>query len=342
MAIRFRRTITLFPGVKLNIGKTGITGLTIGPRGFSFTIGRDGTYANVGLPGTGLSYRTKLTGSPAAEKEATLPPPQPLENLTLAVNEAGELEITTAGGERLAGQALEQVKKSQREQLEQWLAAEAERQNNLKPLLELYHLTPPPHNEPDFDVLPAGEKEKLHTIYQQALDGDGEAMHQLLELVFSAIQWPRETKISFELSDDGTQLWCDVDLPEQEMLPTQMKTVNKRSLSLTLKDRPAGEQAQNYVTHIHAIGFRLIGEALACLPPLQTVVLSAYSQRLDGRTGHIQDDYLYSVRVNRPGWESLNFANLAQVDVVACFTQFELRRKVNGRGQITPIDPLSQ
>ena len=62
MSIRFRRTITIFPGVRLNISKSGLS-LSLGPRGASITIGKRGTFANISLPGRGLSYRTRLDKS---------------------------------------------------------------------------------------------------------------------------------------------------------------------------------------------------------------------------------------------------------------------------------------
>lgn len=60
MGFRFRRSISICPGVRLNLGKSGLTGLSIGPRGASLSVGSRGTHANIGLPGTGLSYRTRL------------------------------------------------------------------------------------------------------------------------------------------------------------------------------------------------------------------------------------------------------------------------------------------
>jgi|GEM_PF-1547778 len=59
MSIRFRRSVTIFPGVQLNFGKSGIS-LSFGRRGATVTVGQRGTYGNVGLPGTGLSYRTRV------------------------------------------------------------------------------------------------------------------------------------------------------------------------------------------------------------------------------------------------------------------------------------------
>jgi|GEM_PF-6830731 len=61
VGFRFQRRITLFPGVRLNISKSGMS-LSIGPRGFSLTISRQGIHLNTGIPGTGLSHRKRLRG----------------------------------------------------------------------------------------------------------------------------------------------------------------------------------------------------------------------------------------------------------------------------------------
>ncbi|CAH3676979.1 MULTISPECIES: DUF4236 domain-containing protein [Klebsiella/Raoultella group] len=57
MSLRFRQTFTLFPGVRLNIGKRGISA-SIGVPGATVNVGKKGLRATVGLPGTGLSYTT--------------------------------------------------------------------------------------------------------------------------------------------------------------------------------------------------------------------------------------------------------------------------------------------
>jgi hypothetical protein len=59
MSFRFQRRIKILPGLRLNVSKTGIS-WTVGTRGASVT-SRDGKLTgNVGIPGTGLSYRKRL------------------------------------------------------------------------------------------------------------------------------------------------------------------------------------------------------------------------------------------------------------------------------------------
>lgn len=53
MFIRFWRRFTIFPGVRLNVSKTGMS-LSFGRRGFWLTFGRHGVRFTTGLTGTGL------------------------------------------------------------------------------------------------------------------------------------------------------------------------------------------------------------------------------------------------------------------------------------------------
>lgn len=55
MGFRFRRSIRIFPGVRINFGKRGMS-TSIGVRGAHVTFGKAGTRTTVGLPGSGLSY----------------------------------------------------------------------------------------------------------------------------------------------------------------------------------------------------------------------------------------------------------------------------------------------
>jgi hypothetical protein len=62
MGFRFRRTISILPGVKLNINKSSAS-ISVGPRGLKHTISTNGTSTNsVGIPGSGLSYSERSGG----------------------------------------------------------------------------------------------------------------------------------------------------------------------------------------------------------------------------------------------------------------------------------------
>ena len=73
MGFRFRRSIRLAPGIRLNLTSRGLSA-TVGPRGASINVGPRGTYANVGIPGTGLSSRTRLGPTGPTEPVEQEPP----------------------------------------------------------------------------------------------------------------------------------------------------------------------------------------------------------------------------------------------------------------------------
>jgi hypothetical protein len=55
VGLRFRRSVQLIPGVRLNLSGGGAS-VSLGGRGFHYTVGPKGTRVTVGLPGTGLSW----------------------------------------------------------------------------------------------------------------------------------------------------------------------------------------------------------------------------------------------------------------------------------------------
>ncbi len=64
MGFRFQKRISILPGVRINLSKSGVS-TSLGPRGADVNIGKDGITANAGIPGTGLSYRQKVGGASA-------------------------------------------------------------------------------------------------------------------------------------------------------------------------------------------------------------------------------------------------------------------------------------
>ncbi len=73
MGWKYRKRITIAPGIRVNLSKTGAS-LTVGPRGASVNVGRKGAYLNMGLPGTGIYDRRKIK-LPSSKPSSTLQRP---------------------------------------------------------------------------------------------------------------------------------------------------------------------------------------------------------------------------------------------------------------------------
>jgi len=74
MGFRFRKSIKILPGIRLNLSKSGLSA-TIGKPGASVNISERGTRGTVGLPGTGISYSEKLSKPAPAPAKPQAPAP---------------------------------------------------------------------------------------------------------------------------------------------------------------------------------------------------------------------------------------------------------------------------
>lgn len=372
MPFRFRKSIKIAPGVRMNIGKRGVSSIGVGNLNF----GRRGVYSNISIPGTGISYRSQIVGR--SQTSATPPKTQQPKStkemaVTLKLQDDGSVIFTDEKGKPLPDHLTREAKKQNKELILQWLQEQRAKYNaEIEAVLRIHLTTPSPSG--DIIVNPKPEpptvethglmsklfgrqrqkvderNQRAHEEYQEALRQweraehalrrDTEVMSAVLSNAFASIEWPRETFVSFDIIEGGRTVLVDVDLPEIEDMPTQEAQVSAKELRLTIKERSQTQRQLDYLTHIHAIGFRFIGEVFAQLPAVTTVVLSGYSQRVSKKTGNIEDEYLYSVRIPRAEWEKINFANLEAIDVVACFERFELRRNATKRGSISPIEPF--
>lgn len=117
MALRFRQSFQLFPGVRINVGKTGIS-TSIGVPGATLNVGGRGVHATVGIPGSGISYRTRLSAPseaapsffPQENKTAPSVPRNRSDNAQVYVPETGMREIASASVEVLTSGSLTELR----------------------------------------------------------------------------------------------------------------------------------------------------------------------------------------------------------------------------------------
>ena len=76
MGLRFYKRVHLFPGVSVNVSRSGPS-LSVGVRGAHVTVGRTGITRTVGLPGSGIYYTSRSgyhSGFHSAHGEPPLAP----------------------------------------------------------------------------------------------------------------------------------------------------------------------------------------------------------------------------------------------------------------------------
>ena len=82
MGFRFQKRISISKYLRLNLSKTGAS-VSIGKRGLDLNIKGDQVTENIGLSGTGLSYREKLT-SKTGEPTKAVSQTDPIQTTTEA------------------------------------------------------------------------------------------------------------------------------------------------------------------------------------------------------------------------------------------------------------------
>jgi hypothetical protein len=109
MSWRFRRRVTLFPGVRVNLSRRGIS-TTFGIPGASINVGPQGTYFNAGIPGTGIYNRTRLGGSTQDQQSLPEAPPESEQDLLFMPSEIGA--IKSADNETIISPGLRGVRET--------------------------------------------------------------------------------------------------------------------------------------------------------------------------------------------------------------------------------------
>jgi len=378
MALRFRRSLKIAPGIKINIGKRGGS-LSFGRRGSTVTVGRGGTFANIGIPGTGLSWRTKIFGSAkssrsrgvarrrgggmtaaqqramnvvALQKEANL--------YNSGVDEGINQHKKTFSAQDVfeKKQAVKYICGEERVTLSvffQVLFAPFFFMIALFGILMLFAVAKSPMELIVFAAISlfsaAGsvilirkfvrcrKNEKLiQADYAKAFDGDQEAIGNIFESLLKNIDWFRETTPNFEVSSDGKAIYIDIDLPKIEDMPDCTMIVKKTEQAMYKHFKDEDTIAKDYSTHVHGIVMRIAGTCFAVFPSVEVVLCSGYTQRNNPQTGILQDDYVISAVFDRTRWSKTNPANSIPEKFIE---QFPYRRTAGRKGILETITPLS-
>lgn len=380
MGFRFQKRIQLFPGLRLNLSN-GSPSLSIGPRGASLTVGKRGVYANAGIPGSGLSYRTRLDRPNGrrrtAEEERAPRPPERLPPMQFNLRIRGAVpEYLDDNEQPLPAEDVELIKQYYRDQLlEQFDRRVVDLDNARAALGHLHHAIQPPAPRQPRPTTSRAQQVTEYPVPKPVKPSDPAEMPAYMELLsawrvkkaefearapmqagppepdlqaiaqpilarLGGIEWPRETTIDLDLSEDGRTLILHVDLPELEDMPAVTYAVLRSSVEIVERAASAKNIAELYAAHVHAIAMRLIGEAFTASGVIDCVQFDGYTQRVSAATGRMADEYVLSVRAARDQWSRIHFGNLAAIDPVTAVEQFEHRRILQARGRLKTIQPF--
>src|SRR3546814_798179 len=149
MVVRFRRSIKLAPGIRMNVRKSGMS-WTLGPRGATVGIGKRGARVNTSF--LGFSSSQSLYKPPPQQSAPRQPAAPPhYVPLTCGVTDDGVLTFHDEDANPLNESMIEQAKKQNREAILELIQRKCDQINGELDALASIHLdTPPPHTPPTF------------------------------------------------------------------------------------------------------------------------------------------------------------------------------------------------
>lgn len=351
MGFRFSRRISIMPGVRINLGKRGAS-LSVGGRGASVTMGRNGVHGNVGLPGTGLSYRARLAGPARSTTPASTPRGEATSfpDQLIATIEQDRVAFSTPDGAPIDASLHSAARRSMKGELRALLEQVATARNlELDQLGQLHHDIPltvskaaARSGKPEPGAYPS------HQGYMEALmawraeganEGpDPDAVEMALLDNLAALEWPHETNIAIALR--GRRLLLDVDLPEIEDMPAYRWAPNHVQFALSEKPLSQKDVAAIYLAHVCAIVSRLVGHSFAVSSYIDTVGVSGYTQR-SATTGQLDDDYVIVADITRVSWSTIDLACIDAIDPENLLRRLGARFDANARGVLKVQQPLN-
>lgn len=365
MGFRFSRRVKLMPGVRLNVGLSGVS-LSAGPRGASVTVGKRGVFGNVGLPGSGLSYRTRLDKPGARTPSRSNCPPELDAPAQFTLRFQGDqVEYLDGNSQPHDDETVARIKTAFRNQLKPALQDRVTSLNaGMEELTAVHRSTPPPAPSaapPCLEAGPFGQPKPTRPAdpalrsdfadrlsdwqvarveHERTTSGSAPDLEAIARPVLdrlAVLEWPRETNISLDLDPSGRTLLLAVDLPELEDMPQAKYSLAVRDLTILTKPLSAAAVIRVYAGHVHSVIFRVAGEAFAAGGSVDVLRIAAYRQEISPATGRIENVCIVVVTISRDQWRGLAFDNLTSVDPQAAIERFDLVRDMKTGGGFRPV-----
>lgn len=335
MAFRFRRSVKLGKGIRLNVSKRGV-GMSVGTTGFRRSVHSTGrSTSTIGIPGTGLSYvdtkKISAKGKSASGGSSTSVRDVPEKN-AVAVEEYHNYmdAITHLHLHNPTTRDWEKMKS---------IEAPFER-NDVGPLEEKAWRRSKQYEPNIFEkfIQPLQNKKKrqLQEDIQSAQDEDArnyeewEYLHQLAKnvLLGKPETYEHVLKENEELNEawqrglllhvlDAKTIELDVQLSPKEVVPnktlslTKTGKVSKRKMGKTKYHALMKDFVCSYV-------LSLAKETFASVP-IEKVIIHVNENVLNTATGHRKKKVLLSIVMDRETLNQLNFEHIVPSDAMDNF-----------------------
>lgn len=360
MGLRFRKSVKICKGVRVNFGKTGAS-LSVGTRGCRYSMHTSGRRtASVGIPGTGIYYTQSLNGSSRTYSSAAQQDRQRIQQEKLALQQKKEDEkrnnallvreyenyidiIRNVHREcdvEIDWESVYNAPAPHEEGCKGRKQIEAEfTYNNFKPSFidKMFGNGGEKKRQKLFEAISIAKAEdeqaranwmEMHEFSKKILEGDVDCYLLAVE-ESNPFEDLVEYGSDFEIGTDSKDcLTVEFHAKSNDVVPmiamslTSTGKLSKKNLSKTMYY----DYVQDYVC---SCSVRIARELFAILP-IRNVIVHAIDSVINTSTGNEEDAVILSVDFNKQGFQDINFDRIDASDFVATFEHHMKFMKTTG------------
>lgn len=338
MGLNFRKSITLFKGVKLNLSKGGPS-LSFGRSGLRQSINLKGQgRTTIGIPGTGVYY-TKNTNVKKLVKQGK-EKIQEISDKKKGKAAGAEALPATAGtaaaarGAKTAKTAAAKAVPAVNPDLEQNQQLVAEFEERIEAVKSVHKQS---DGYIDWEVVKkgAGNNKELVPFAESVLAGNIDSYFKVIAEA-GPFDDLLEYGSQFEVgTDDPSILEIEFRVMSEQVIP-QNKLSLKANGDLVEKPFTKSEYFELVQDYVASTILRVARDSFALLP-IQKVLIHAVDCQLNTATGNEDEITIVSVMIKRDALMTINFE---RIDPSDCLAGFEINEKFRKTAGFAPVDRL--
>ena len=138
------------------------------------------------------------------------------------------------------------------------------------------------------------EYEEERSALEAAIHGDECYIDLAIQEWLSSVELPLDFAVSFQYYPEKKLLAVDIDLPEIEDIP-QQKAKQMANGTMKIVDKSRKDVCMDYVECVFGMAAFFASHMGNVSPIIEKILVSGYTQRRNGKTGDLQDEYVYSI-----------------------------------------------
>ena len=341
MGLNFRKSITLFKGVKLNLSKGGPS-LSFGRSGLRQSINLKGQgRTTIGIPGTGVYY-TKNTnvkklvkqGKEKIQEISDKKKGKSAEQAALPAAAGTAAAKGAKGTKAPKAAAATKAAPAVNPDLEQNQQLVAEFEERIEAVKSVHKQS---DGYIDWEVIKkgAGSNKELVPFAESVLAGNIDSYFKVIAEA-GPFDDLLEFGSGFEVgTDDPSILEIEFKVMSSEVIP-QNKLSLKANGDLIEKPFTKSEYYELVQDYVASTILRVARDSFALLP-IQKVLIHAVDSQLNTATGNEDEITIVSVMIKRDALMTINFE---RIDPSDCLSGFEINEKFRKTAGFAPVDRL--